>query len=229
MSLFDRIANLTKATLHEALNKLEDPVLMTGQYLRNLEEEIHSAEKMLKEQQMTASIQQRKSEDAAQLAKQSELRAIASLENGDNNAARHAAAAKIQYEEQSQQYAAEATAARDRVLELELRIKSANEEYERLKEKRNELAARARKVNDNSKMKSSHISYGFETGSAAKGFERMEEKILEWEAGQQLAGESFGNGTPGSTSGASESAAVNAELQRMKEQLNSRSNQDNNA
>ncbi|MNO80910.1 hypothetical protein D3C76_721320 [compost metagenome] len=223
MSLFDRIANLTKATLHEALNKLEDPVLMTGQYLRNLEEDIQTAEKLLKEQQMTATIQQRKSEDAAQLAKQSEQRAISALENGEDLAARHAAAAKIQYEEQSQQYSAEANAAKDRVLELELRIKSANEEYARLKEKRNELAARARKINENSKMETNHMSYGFETGSAAKGFERMEEKILEWEADQQFTG------MPGSTSSGSDSAAVNAELQRMKEQLSSRSNPNNNA
>ncbi|MNI74745.1 hypothetical protein D3C81_1950840 [compost metagenome] len=60
------------------------------------------------------------------------------------------------------------------------------------------------------------MSYGFERGSAAKGFERMEEKIFEWEASQQISG------MPGSTSSGADSAAVNAELERMKERLGSR-------
>ncbi|MNO40544.1 PspA/IM30 family protein [compost metagenome] len=223
MSLFNRIANLTKATLHEALNKLEDPVLMTGQYLRNLEEDIQTAEKMLKEQQIAVSVKQRKSEDAAKLALQSEQRALAALESEDEAVARISAAAKIQYEEQALQYASEAEEAKDRILELELGIKSANEELARLKEKRNELAARANKVHQSSKMKSSNISYGIETGSAAKGFERMEEKILEWEASVPFSGQSYG----ASASEPFNSPEVNAELQRMKEKLDS--NKDNNA
>lgn len=215
MSLFDRIANITKATLHEALNKLEDPVLMTGQYLRNLEEDIQSAESSLKEQQITASLQQRKSDEAAELAKQSEQRAILALENGDEAIARHAAAAKIQYEEQSIQFADEAAAARNRVTELELSINTGKEEYKRLKEKRNELAARARKVTENSKLEHEHISYGIESGSAAKGFERMEEKIVEWESGLPVT----------SNLSNSDSHAVNEELERLKEQMNSRNSE----
>lgn len=215
MSLFDRIANITKATLHEALNKLEDPVLMTGQYLRNLEEDIQSAESTLKEQQITASLQQRKSDEAAELAKQSEQRAIQALEHGDEAIARHAAAAKIQYEEQSIQFANEAAAARNRITELEISIRTGKEEYKRLKEKRNELAARARKVTENSKLEREHISYGIEGGSAAKGFERMEEKIIEWESGLPVT----------SKLSNSDSHAVNEELERLKEQMNSRNNE----
>lgn len=38
MSIFQRITTLTKAAIHEGLNKLEDPILLTGQYLRDLDD-----------------------------------------------------------------------------------------------------------------------------------------------------------------------------------------------
>ncbi|MDN4069594.1 PspA/IM30 family protein [Paenibacillus sp. FSL R5-0407] len=225
MSLFNRIANITKASLHEVLNKLENPVVMTGQYLRNLEDDIRIAENMLKEQQMNANIRLRKSEDAAKAAKESELRALAALEAGDEAGAKVAATAKIHYEEQAQQYAAEAKEALDRVAELEYRLKEGKEEHARLKEKRNELAARARKVEEHEQMERPNFSRGMDYGAAARGFERMEEKILEWEAGTQLSGQSYaGSGATGSQVNATENAAVAEELQRMKDQLASRKN-----
>ncbi|WP_018749935.1 PspA/IM30 family protein [Paenibacillus sanguinis] len=222
-SLFDRIANLTKASLHEVLNKMEDPVLMTGQYLRNLEEDIDTAEKMIKEQQIAATVQERKSADIAHLAKQCEVRALTALENGDEVTARHAAAEKIRYEEQAQHYANEAKEAHDRVAELEVRLAEGKAEYARLKEKRNELAARARKAQVKSETKRPNFSYGIESGDAARGFERMEEKILDWETRQEVAGSATHYGSAGSASGdATQSAAVNEELERLKEQLSSR-------
>ncbi|WP_410771099.1 PspA/IM30 family protein [Fontibacillus sp. BL9] len=224
MSLFNRIANLTKASLHEVLNKLEDPVIMTGQYLRNLEDDIRIAENMLKEQQMNASIRLRKSEDAAKAAKESELRALSALEAGDEAGAKVAAAAKIHYEEQSQQYATEAKEAQDRVAELEYRLKEGKEEHARLKEKRNELAARARKVEEHEQMERPNFSRGMDYGAAARGFERMEEKILEWEAGTQLSGQSYAGSGANSATNSEDNAAVAEELQRMKDQLASSKN-----
>lgn len=221
MSLFDRISNLTKATLHEALNKLEDPVLMTGQYLRNLEEDLRVAEKLLKEQRMNVSIQERKQQDALEAARYSEAQALAALEAGDDVKARAAATAKIRHEELAEQYGEEASQARSRVVELEIRLEEGKQEYARLKEKRNELATRARKVEEQNQAQRPNFSHGLETGAAARGFERMEEKILEWEAGSQLRG-TTGAGSSDGTSSPADNSAVNDELQRLKDQLNSR-------
>lgn len=215
MSLFDRISNLAKASIHEVLDKLEDPVLMTGQYLRNLEDDLNTAEKMLKEQQMTVNIQERKSADIAHLAKQCEVRALTALQDGDETTARHAAAEKLRYEEQAQQYAAEAKDARDRVAELEIRLKEGKEEFTRLKEKRSELAARARKVNDRAVIERPNISYGIKNGAAARGFERMEEKILEWEASKQVSGSIYGFQAENDA----KRAEIDAELNRLNSKL----------
>lgn len=221
MSLFDRISNLTKATLHEALNKLENPVLMTGQYLRNLEEDLQTAEKLLKEQRMNVSIQERKQQDALETARYNEAQALAALEAGDDVKARVAAAAKIRHEELAEQYGEEASHARSQVVELEIRLEEGKQEYDRLKEKRNELASRARKVEEQNQAQRPNVSHGLEAGAAARGFERMEEKILEWEARTQLRGTTTGLD---STSTPADNSAVNDELQRLKDQLNGRKN-----
>lgn len=221
-SIFDRIANLAKASIHEVLNKMEDPVVMTGQYLRNLEDDLNNMEKMIKEQQMNAAVQERKSADIAHLAKQSEIRALTALESGDEATAQHAAAEKLRYEEQAQQYAAAASEARERVKELELRLEEGKAEYARLKEKRNELAARARKAQERKAEQQPSISRGIESGTAARGFERMEEKILEWEASGQLSGSGSGTSPAAGTDAGIPSPAVNAELERLKQQLSAR-------
>ena len=222
-SIFDRIANLAKASIHEVLNKMEDPVVMTGQYLRNLEDDLNNMEKMIKEQQMNAAVQERKSADIAHLAKQSEIRALTALESGDEATAQHAAAEKLRYEEQAQQYAAAASEARERVKELELRLEEGKAEYDRLKEKRNELAARARKAQERKAEQKPSISRGIESGTAARGFERMEEKILEWEASGQLSGSGYGTSPAAAgTDAGIPTPAVNAELERLKQQLSAR-------
>lgn len=224
MSLLNRIANITKASLHEVLNKLENPVMMTGQYLRNLEEDLRIAENMLREQRIAASVAERKSTESAQAAKQSELQALSALEAGDEAGARVNAAAKIRYEELAEKHSVDAAEAKERIAELEIRLEEGKAEFERLKQKRQELAERARKVEEREQLQRPNISHGLDYGAAAKGFERMEEKILEWEAGAEVSGRSYtaGSGNPVTGTSASDSAAVAEELQRMKDQLASR-------
>lgn len=221
MSILNRIANLAKASLHEVLDKLENPVMMTGQYLRDLENDIQKAEEMLKEQRMAVNINERKSAEALQTAKHNEAKALTALEAGDELTARQAAAAKIQYEEEANKYAQAAKEAQGRVVELQLRLKEGKEEYAKLKEKRNELAERAKKVEANAPFERNNSFKPTNLGgAAARGFERMEEKILEWEARSQVNGSNYSS-APGGPS-ATTDPAVQEELERLKDQLSSR-------
>jgi len=217
MSIFERISNLTKATVHEVLNKLEDPILMTGQYLRNMEDDIRTAEENIKGQQRAAGVAERKLNEAVQSVKDYELRALSALEAGDETAAREAAILKIQFEDKVQQHTSEMNRAKENVLELQQQLNQAQEEYARLKEKRNELAARAQKAKEHAAVQQPNFSRGIESGGAARGFERMEEKILEWETDLDLSFNSRGIHTEASN--AANSPAVNEELDRLKEQL----------
>lgn len=217
MSIFERISNLTKATVHEVLNKLEDPVLMTGQYLRNMEEDIRRAEENIKGQQRAAGVAERKLNEAVQSVKEYELRALSELQAGNEAAAREAAILKIQFEDKVKQHTLEMNQAKEHVLELQQQLSQAEEEYARLKEKRNELAARAQKAKERAAVQQPNFSRGIEDGDAARGFERMEEKILEWETDLDLSLNS--RGIHSEASNAANSTAVNEELDRLKEQL----------
>ena len=44
MSIFKRVRDITVASINEILDKVEDPVAMLNQYLRDMESEIQKAE-----------------------------------------------------------------------------------------------------------------------------------------------------------------------------------------
>ncbi|WP_110930183.1 PspA/IM30 family protein [Paenibacillus bouchesdurhonensis] len=220
MSILNRLSNLTKATIHEVLNKLEDPILMTGQYLRNLEEDIATNENLIRDQKTAAKVNEQKSLDASRNAQLQEQKALDALSAGNEEAARRAAVAKIHYQDEAENFAANAKQAESQVFELELRLKEAKEELAQLKEKRKELAERARKVEQSSQAECPNFSQGTYSGAAARGFERMEEKISEWEANISK----FGSPFSAETANPDNDPAVSEELQRLKNQLYSDKN-----
>lgn len=185
-SIFDRIANLTKATLHEALNKLEDPILMTGQYLRNLEEDIEQAKSQLTSAKSSAKLLHHQLEDARNQVAGHEQQALEAIAAGNETWARRSVEAKLYYEAQAAKFAEGLDAAEHRAAELELQIDAAKDELERLKKKREDLAQRAHKASERKAEYHPNFSNGFDTGAAAKGFERMEEKINGWEASSNV-------------------------------------------
>ncbi|AWB43182.1 phage shock protein A [Paenibacillus sp. CAA11] len=216
MSIFDRIANITKAAVHEALNKLENPVLMTGQYLRNLEEDIHGAEAQLRELRITVKVLERQSDEALRLAEQSEQAALSAISEGDELTAKRAVEAKLRHTEQSEAYAAQRSDAEKRITELEFQLEAAQEELVQLKKKREDLAARAQKVRDQEGMIRPNFSRGIDSGAAARGFERMEEKVTGWEAELEARGHYSGAGYVAHSGRSSE---IDAEFSRLQSKL----------
>ncbi|KUP25183.1 PspA/IM30 family protein [Paenibacillus sp. DMB5] len=96
-SIFERITTLTKAAIHEGLNKLEDPVLLTGQYLRDLDDKISSAESKQRELKVTASVLERRKAEYLVQADSSEAAAVQAMSEGNEPAARAAVTAKLRY------------------------------------------------------------------------------------------------------------------------------------
>jgi phage shock protein A len=182
-----------------------------------MEDGIRTAEENIKGQQRAAGVAERKLNEAVQSVKEYELRALSALEAGDEVAAREAAILKIQFEDKVQQHTSEMNQAKEHVLELQQQLSQAQEEYARLKEKRNELAARTQKAKERAAVQQPNFSRGIESGVAARGFERMEEKILEWETDLDLSFNS--RGVHAEASNVANSPAVNEELDRLKEQL----------
>lgn len=191
-SIFERITTLTKAAIHEGLNKLEDPVLLTGQYLRDLDEKIGNAESKQRELKVTASVLERRIAEYQTQAESSEAAAVKAMGEGNEAAARASVMAKLRYLESVQETEAILEETHQTLAALEINLQNAKAEHERLKAKRAELAERARKAEALAKQQaqqfSSHSSYSgargpvINAGMASRGFERMEDKISEWEA-----------------------------------------------
>ena len=181
MSLLKRISTLTKAALHEGLNKLENPVLLTGQYLRDLENEITMAERNERELQVTANVLERRKQEYAQLIDQSEIEAVQAVEQGNEEKARLALMAKLRYVEKLEENINSLAQTQQTLAELEINIARAKEEREQLKAKRSELVARAQQATETLSSAPRSCAKGPNVGSASRGFERMEEKITEWE------------------------------------------------
>ncbi|MFC3748336.1 PspA/IM30 family protein [Paenibacillus sp. GCM10012306] len=228
MSILNRIATLTKAALNEGLNKLENPILLTGQYLRDLEEEIETAERNERDLQVAANVLERRKQEYAQLVEQSESEAVNAMAQGNEEAARLAVMAKLRYTESIQECAAGLEETRQTLATLEANITRAKEERTRLKAKRAELAERARKASEtiqsaprsNGGSPNVYGKYGLNaTNTASRGFERMEEKITEWEV---LAEQSGHSARPAAYPAVDPklSQAVDVELERLRSQTN---------
>lgn len=182
MSLLKRISTLTKAALHEGLNKLENPVLLTGQYLRDLDNEISAAERSERDLQVTAKVWERRKQEYTQWVEQSEYEAVQAMEQGNEEKARLALTAKLSYAEKLEECINSLDQTQQSLTELEINIARAKEEREQLKAKRTELIARAQQASETLGSAPRSVTKGPNVGTASRGFERMEEKIFEWEA-----------------------------------------------
>ncbi|MEK4330446.1 PspA/IM30 family protein [Paenibacillus sp. FSL R7-0297] len=219
MSIFQRITTLTKAAIHEGLNKLEDPMLLTGQYLRDLEDKITDAESKQREFKAAASVLERRIYEYQVLAERSEAEAVQAMSEGNEPAARAAVMAKLRYTESGQECTAGLQETQATLASLEVQLANVKEEHKRLKAKRAELAERARKAAEMKQAAQASASGSpagcrgqvLNAGSASRGFERMEDKIAMQEALAEQSGLA--------AAAAPESpmnSAVEAELERLR-------------
>ncbi|NOU78915.1 PspA/IM30 family protein [Paenibacillus sp. LMG 31459] len=219
MSIFQRITTLTKAAIHEGLNKLEDPMLLTGQYLRDLEDKITDAESKQREFKAAASVLERRIYEYQVLAERSEAEAVQAMSEGNEPAARAAVMAKLRYTESGQECTAGLQETQATLASLEVQLANVKEEHKRLKAKRAELAERARKAAEIKQAAQASASGSpagcrgqvLNAGSASRGFERMEDKIAMQEALAEQSGL-----TAAAAPDAPLNSAVEAELERLR-------------
>ncbi|KAI7251134.1 hypothetical protein KC345_g11595 [Hortaea werneckii] len=218
-TIFQRITTLTKAAIHEGLNKLEDPILLTGQYLRDLEDKISAAESRQREFKAAASVLERRIYEYQVLAERSEAEAVQAMSEGNEPAARAAVMAKLRYTESGQECASGLQETNAALAALEVQLANIKEEHTRLKAKRAELAERARKAAEIKQSAGASAtaapagcrSQVLNAGAASRGFERMEDKIAMQEA---LAVQSAQASAAAADSPLN--SAVEAELERLR-------------
>lgn len=196
MGVFQRMKDITKASIHDLLDKMEDPVVMLNQYLRDMEVEIREAEVTVAKQMAAERRMKHRLDEASRLGLEREMQAEQALRTGNETLARKLLEEKIQYGQQVADLAGYHAQASAQVSELTAQLHEMKEEFYNLRNKRNELVARAQMAKARKQMAQVSTLHSIETGNASAGFGRMEEKIMQMEAEADVAR------IPGSTLGA---------------------------
>ncbi|MBM7568456.1 PspA/IM30 family protein [Paenibacillus sacheonensis] len=226
MGILNRLFNITQAAANELLDKLEDPAMMMNQYVRGMQEEIANAQHELLKQEALAKGLQQQANEASILAEQSEAKALEAMRGGHEAHAREALTAKLHYEEKAKEYGAWSENAKRQIGELTLRLETAKAELPQLIQKRDELIQRMQQAAAQSRTAMPSFSTGrsvLEGGNASRGFQRMEEKIAQWEAGIQASRNPYTpygyNGSYASAPNASKGSLVDEQLEQLRKKL----------
>lgn len=187
MGVFQRLKDMTKASVNDLLDKVEDPIIMLNQYLRDMEEEIAKAELTVAKQMANERrLQQRVAEMKARSDYLSS-RAEEALQKGQEATTKQLLAEKLHHDEKLNDYLEMHRTAQAQSTELKEQLHEMKHQYYTMRNKRHELVTRAQLAKTKKQMAELTASYQLENGSAAKGFQRMEEKIMQLEIEAELS------------------------------------------
>lgn len=180
MGIFKRLRDLTMASINDLLDKSEDPVKMLSQFLRDMEEDILEAETAVAKQIAIEKKFKQQTDEAEDMVNRRGEQAMKALEQGNEELARKALQDKkehqTRYDEMKRQY----DIAKTNADQLRTQLNEMKDEFGKMKNKKDLLVARAESAKAQKQI--NQTMSGFGQDNAAKGFDRMTEKVLQMEA-----------------------------------------------
>ncbi|WP_186578382.1 PspA/IM30 family protein [Aquibacillus kalidii] len=178
--LFSRVKTVVSSELNAMLDKAEDPVKMLDQFMRDMESDIREVESAVAKQIANEKMLKRKYEDSQALVDKRQEQAEKAIESGNEDLARRALQDKKDHEQQANTLKESWERAKKDADVLREKLDEMKKEYQDMKLKKDSLKARAESAKTRTKMNRTMSSIG--NDDSKRGFERMEEKVLQFEA-----------------------------------------------
>ncbi|NDI35120.1 PspA/IM30 family protein [Chengkuizengella sediminis] len=218
MSIFKRIRDISSAAINDLIDKAEDPVKMLNQYLRDMEDDIAEAEIAVAKQIAIEKKMKHKYEESQEMVDKRSQQAMKALESGNEDLARRALEDKKEHQEKLDDFKTQYDNAKSNADSLRKQLEDMKDEFGKMKNRKDTLVARAESAKAQKKINQTMSGFGKDTG--AKGFDRMNEKVLQMEA-EAEASEDLKNSSRSLDNelDALDSSDVDDELAALKAQL----------
>ncbi|AZN42138.1 PspA/IM30 family protein [Paenibacillus albus] len=187
MSVFKRLRDLTLSNVYSLIEKAEDPVKLTDQYIRDMQEDLEDAEKAVASQ---IAIEKKfkqlyEEQDALVTKREEQAHTAASLQNIE--LARRALEEKRAAEQKRNEYKASFDQNKAAADNLRAKLTEMRGQLTEMKNKRETLVARYQAAKAQADINKSMA--GFSSDTAMAGLKRMEEKMLHAEAMAEASNE----------------------------------------
>ncbi|TKH41598.1 PspA/IM30 family protein [Paenibacillus sp. FSL R10-2782] len=187
MSIFKRLRDLTMSNINSIIDKAEDPVKMTDQYIRDMQEDLEDAEKAVAAQIAIEKRFKQQYEEQAALVKKREEQAHTAAKAQNVDLARRALEEKKSAEQKMTEFKAGYEQNKAAADNLRGKLDEMRRQLTEMKNKRETLVARYNAAKAQTEI--NKAMNGFSSDTATAGLKRMEEKMLQAEARAEASNE----------------------------------------
>lgn len=187
MSIFKRLRDLTMSNINAIIDKAEDPIKMTDQYIRDMTEDLEDAEKAVASQIAIEKRFKALYEEQAALVEKRAQQAHTAAQAQNVDLARRALEEKKAAEAKRDEYKASYDQNKLAADNLRGKLEEMRKQLTAMKNKRETLVARYNAAKAQTEINKAMNGFGSDTASA--GLKRMEEKMLAMEARAEASNE----------------------------------------
>ncbi|RAP78057.1 PspA/IM30 family protein [Paenibacillus montanisoli] len=187
MSVFKRLRDLTLSNVYAMIEKAEDPIKLTDQYIRDMQEDLEDAERAVASQIAIEKRFKQLYEEQEALVKKREEQAHTAASMQNIELARRALEEKKAAEQKRDEYKVSYEQNKASADNLRAKLSEMRDQLTEMKNKRETLVARYKAAKAQSEINKSMA--GFSSDTAMAGMKRMEEKMLQAEAMAEASNE----------------------------------------
>ncbi|MEK5643787.1 phage shock protein A [Paenibacillus rhizosphaerae] len=192
MAIFKRLRDLTMSNINAIIDKAEDPIKMTDQYIRDMTEDLEDAEKAVAAQIAIEKKFKQLYEEQQALVEKRTQQAHTAAQAQNIELARRALEEKKSAEQKMNEYKASYDQNKASADNLRAKLEEMRKQLTEMKNKRETLVARYNAAKAQTEI--NKAMNGFSTDSATNGMKRMEEKMLQMEAQAEASNEMSAKG-----------------------------------